>query len=183
MKELTTLSLDHNQLKEVPISCFSKLKKLTFLDLSSNRLQRLSPDMFSGLGNLERLIVENNPIRCIAPRSFHWGPKLIAISLKNCSLTDITIGDFQPLDQLVLLDLSANELTRLDPPAAIPPANLSLDLTGNPWACDCRLNNLLTWVKEHKIHLYSKEEIVCAFPKSLKGEEATSLLRSQICPC
>nr|BEU19856.1 leucine-rich alpha2-glycoprotein [Laticauda semifasciata] len=183
LKELKILSLDQNQLKEVPISCFSKLKKLTFLDLSSNRLHHLSPDMFSGLENLERLTLENNPIRCIAPRSFHWGPKLSMISLRNCSLTDITFGEFQPLDQLVLLDLSANELTRLDPPAGILSANLSLDLAGNPWVCDCRLDNLLTWVKEHKIHLFSKQEIVCAFPKNFKGEEATSLHRSQICPC
>ncbi|XP_058019607.1 phospholipase A2 inhibitor beta [Ahaetulla prasina] len=183
LKELRILSLDHNQLKEVPISCFDKLEKLTFLDLSSNRLHRLSPDMFSGLENLERLILESNPIRCIAPRSFHWRPKLSVISLKNCSLTDIIIGVFQPLDHLVSLDLSGNELTMLDPPVAIPSANLSLDLTGNPWACDCRMDNLLTWVKENKIHLYSKREIVCAFPKSFKGKEATSLHRSQICPC
>nr|O93233.1 RecName: Full=Phospholipase A2 inhibitor; Short=beta-PLI; Flags: Precursor [Gloydius brevicaudus siniticus]BAA31994.1 phospholipase A2 inhibitor [Gloydius brevicaudus siniticus] len=180
--ELRILGLDHNQVKEIPISCFDKLKKLTSLDLSFNLLRRLAPEMFSGLDNLEKLILESNPIQCIVGRTFHWHPKLTVLSLKNSSLTNI-MGFFQPLEQLELLDLSDNELTTMEPPVYKTSANLSLDLSGNPWACDCRLDNLLTWVNEHNIHLYSKEEIVCASPKHFKGECATSLHKSQICPC
>ncbi|KAM3855819.1 phospholipase A2 inhibitor-like [Vipera latastei] len=183
LKELRILGLDHNQVKEIPISCFDKLKELTSLDLSFNLLHRLAPEMFSGLDNLEKLVLESNPIQCIVGRTFHWHPKLTVLSLKNSSLTHVIMGVFQTLDQVVLLDLSDNEFTTLDPPVHEPSANLSLDLSGNPWACDCRLDNLLTWLNEHKIHLYSKEEFVCASPKHFKGELATSLHRSQICPC
>nr|QBG82014.1 phospholipase A2 inhibitor [Bothrops jararacussu] len=182
LEKLRILGLDHNQVKEIPISCFNKLEELTSLDLSFNLIHRLTTGMFSGLDNLERLLLESNPIQCIMGRTFHWRPKLSVLSLKNSSLTHVIMGVFQ-LDHLVLLDLSDNEFTTLDPPVHEPSANFSLDLSGNPWACDCRLENLLRWLNDHNIHLYSKEEFVCASPKHMKGERATSLHRSQICPC
>ncbi|KAM6465542.1 leucine-rich alpha-2-glycoprotein [Liasis olivaceus] len=183
LEQLKFLVLDHNQLKEVPSSCFRKLKKLTSLDLSFNLLHHLSPEMFTGLENVDRLILESNPIGCIAPKTFHVIPRLSMLSLANASLTHIPAGLFESLEYLELLDLSSNELTSLGMPFLNPTPKLSLDLSGNPWACDCRMHMLLSWVKEHTVELYSKMETVCAFPKSLRGQVATSLQGSQLCSC
>ncbi|XP_026582164.1 phospholipase A2 inhibitor-like [Pseudonaja textilis] len=182
LKELKNLRLDHNQLKEIPPNCFRTLT-LVSLDLSSNLLHCLSPEMFQGLTFLEMLNLINNPIVSIAPDTFRGTPTLWVLSLGNNSLTHVPPGLFQSLKNLVRLDLSANEITSLEAPLVNVSSEFTLDLSGNPWACDCRLQALFNWAQEGNVDWLSKENVVCAFPKSLKGKTATSLERSQLCPC
>ncbi|XP_013932019.1 PREDICTED: phospholipase A2 inhibitor-like [Thamnophis sirtalis] len=180
--DLKTLHLEHNQLKEIPDSCFQKLTLLTFLDLSSNLLRCLSPEMFRGLTFLTALLLENNPIKSIAPNTFHGTPKLKMISLRNSSLTHVPPGLFRFLRYLQWLDLSSNEIASLDSPLVSWSFGLLLKISGNPWACDCRLQALFDWFREDFVLLFPNlPNVVCAFPRSLKGQIATSLNRSQLC--
>ncbi|XP_032088093.1 leucine-rich alpha-2-glycoprotein isoform X1 [Thamnophis elegans] len=183
LEDLKILRLDHNQLKEIPDSCFRKLTLLTSLDLSSNLLRCLSPEMFRGLTFLTVLTLKNNPIQSIAPNTFHGTPTLWILSLRNTSLTHVPAGLFRSLKQLGRLDLASNDIVSLDSPLVNVSFLFTLDLSGNPWACDCRLHALFNWVQKERVDLFSKEDVVCAFPKRLKGQVATSLNGSQLCAC
>ncbi|KAK9408985.1 phospholipase A2 inhibitor-like [Crotalus adamanteus] len=183
VEDLKILRLDHNKLKEIPGSVFQKLTMLLSLDLSSNLLHCLSPKSFKGLPYLNVLNLKNNPIRSIAPKTFHGNSGLWVLSLRNCGLTHVPAGLFQPLNHLGRLDLSANEITALEPLLLNVSSELTLDLSGNPWACDCRMQALLNWVQGGDVDLFSKDDVVCAFPKSLKGQVATSLNGTKLCPC
>ncbi|XP_070600332.1 phospholipase A2 inhibitor-like [Erythrolamprus reginae] len=182
LEELKILHLNHNQMKEILTSCFRKLTQLLSLDLSFNLLCCLSPEMFRGLTSLTNLNLNNNPIQSIAPQTFHGTPRLRILS--HTSLSHVPAGLFQSLKNVGRLDLSANEITSLDSPLVNGSSlGFTLNLSGNPWACDCRLQALLNWVQKHNVDLFPKEDVVCTFPKSLKGQVATSLNGSQLCSC
>ncbi|KAG2457774.1 leucine-rich repeat transmembrane protein FLRT2 [Polypterus senegalus] len=57
---LERLSLQDNQMTEIPVATFSNLHQLQKLDISNNLLQSLTPGVFDGLTNLKQLTVRNN---------------------------------------------------------------------------------------------------------------------------
>ncbi|KAJ8410174.1 hypothetical protein AAFF_G00201550 [Aldrovandia affinis] len=61
---LLRLSLQENQLTEIPVATFSHLRQLERLDISNNQLQSLMPGVFDGLVSLKQLTVRNNLWRC-----------------------------------------------------------------------------------------------------------------------
>uniref|UniRef100_A0A670ZQH7 LRRCT domain-containing protein n=1 Tax=Pseudonaja textilis TaxID=8673 RepID=A0A670ZQH7_PSETE len=170
--ETKIIAVDSTQISNlaIPPDCFHKLTLLLSLDLSSNLLRCLSPEMFQGLTFLEFLNLINNPIVSITPDTFRGTPMLLVLSLGNNSLTHVPPGLFRSLENLERLDLSANEITSLEAPLVNVSSEFTLDLSGNPWACDCRLQALFNWARESNVDWLSKENVVCAFPKSLRGK-------------
>uniref|UniRef100_A0A670Z8X6 LRRCT domain-containing protein n=1 Tax=Pseudonaja textilis TaxID=8673 RepID=A0A670Z8X6_PSETE len=146
LPELQELFLFNNQMKTLPSGLFRNLPALHFLDLSGNLLEDLPADLFAPVTSLAYL------------------------SLSANHLTHVPPGLFQSLKNLVRLDLSANEITSLEAPLVNVSSEFTLDLSGNPWACDCRLQALFNWAQEGNVDWLSKENVVCAFPKSLKGK-------------
>ncbi|KAI4801509.1 hypothetical protein KUCAC02_019404 [Chaenocephalus aceratus] len=61
---LVKLSLQDNQIDEIPVAAFAELNRLERLDISSNQLQTLTQGVFDGLSSLKHLMVRNNPWRC-----------------------------------------------------------------------------------------------------------------------
>uniref|UniRef100_A0A670ZQD6 LRRCT domain-containing protein n=1 Tax=Pseudonaja textilis TaxID=8673 RepID=A0A670ZQD6_PSETE len=164
---LAHLSLSANQLTELRPSWFVTLKELKNLRLDHNQLKEIPPDC---LTFLEFLNLINNPIVSITPDTFRGTPMLLVLSLGNNSLTHVPPGLFRSLENLERLDLSANEITSLEAPLVNVSSEFTLDLSGNPWACDCRLQALFNWARESNVDWLSKENVVCAFPKSLRGK-------------
>ncbi|XP_032992447.1 leucine-rich alpha-2-glycoprotein [Lacerta agilis] len=175
LRRLETLDLSNNQLKDVPPSCFSTLENLTALDLSFNFLRQLSPQILEGMPLLERLELGANQLRSIADKTFQEVPRLGFLFLQNNSLTRLPPGIFEPLRNLDTLFISDNQIASWDPRFSGQLTQLSLDLARNPWACDCRMRTFVNWVTRHSAVLYSREEVVCASPKSLKGRVVMSL--------
>lgn len=170
LQHLDFLDLSNNQLNDVPHSCFSKLENLTTLQLSQNSLRTLSPQMLDGLPKLEKLDLEGNQLQSIDNNTFQAVSHLKFIFLQNNSLTNLPAGTFKPLDQLEFLDVSSNQLTTWDPQFSSKVTTLNLDLSRNPWACNCHLLPLLKKLKHPSISLYSKQEMLCATPKSFQGQ-------------
>ncbi|XP_068564763.1 leucine-rich repeat transmembrane protein FLRT2 [Cebidichthys violaceus] len=63
-QSLVKLSLQENQIDQIPVAAFADLIRLEKLDISSNQLQTLTQGVFDGLSSLRHLMVRNNPWRC-----------------------------------------------------------------------------------------------------------------------
>ncbi|CAB1416519.1 unnamed protein product [Pleuronectes platessa] len=63
-QSLVKLSLQENQINQIPVAAFADLNRLEKLDVSSNQLQTLTQGVFDGLSSLRHLIVRNNPWNC-----------------------------------------------------------------------------------------------------------------------
>ncbi|KAM9356370.1 leucine-rich repeat transmembrane protein FLRT2 [Pholidichthys leucotaenia] len=63
-QSLVKLSLQENQIDQIPVAAFTDLNRLERLDISSNQLRSLTQGVFDGLSSLKQLMVRNNPWRC-----------------------------------------------------------------------------------------------------------------------
>ncbi|KAM8847183.1 leucine-rich repeat transmembrane protein FLRT2 isoform 1-T4 [Synchiropus picturatus] len=63
-QSLVKLSLQENQIDQIPVAAFAGLNRLERLDISSNQLQTLTQGVFDSLSSLRHLMVRNNPWRC-----------------------------------------------------------------------------------------------------------------------
>ncbi|XP_074541320.1 leucine-rich repeat transmembrane protein FLRT2 [Halichoeres trimaculatus] len=76
-QSLIKLSLQENQIDQIPVAAFAALNRLERLDISSNQLQTLTQGVFDGLSSLKHLMVRNNPWRC------DCGVKWVVVWLKT----------------------------------------------------------------------------------------------------
>lgn len=94
-RSLWELSLQHNELVEIPSRAIRNLKKLKYLDLSGNLIDCIELDSFAGLGgSLEHLILANNFIGSLPREAFASLPKLETIDLSGNNLAYIDVNVF-----------------------------------------------------------------------------------------
>lgn len=122
-----------------------KLLQLTVLDLSNNDLLILPNDTFKSLFNLANLSLQNSSIH----------------SILNETLTVPTLRDLDLRDNM-LRDLPASLLAEF---SLIP--GLHIWLAGNPWRCDCFIEDLLPWLK-NSTQVLDVQNLTCADPATLR---------------
>ena len=91
---LTTLTLDHNFLRDLPSRVFIDLVNLRHLDLSHNRISSLDHNVFSSLYNLKFLNLNSNDLTRVTSLQLGWLTSLTQLDLVNNSLSDVTKGTF-----------------------------------------------------------------------------------------
>uniref|UniRef100_A0A4W5QC49 Trophoblast glycoprotein n=1 Tax=Hucho hucho TaxID=62062 RepID=A0A4W5QC49_9TELE len=119
--------------------------QLTRLDLSNNDLVVLPEGMFSRLSNLTILNLQNNSL----------------IFIRNGTLS------VPPLRELDLRDNALRELpntTLMD--ISLKPG-LQVHLAGNPWLCDCNIEDLVAWLKSSE-QVPDKQNMTCSDPEVLR---------------
>lgn len=147
VSSLETLTLDRNKLAEIPDQTFHFLSKLVDLSISQmENLVYLSENVFSGLKHLQTLKLCQNP-----------------------RLSFIHIHLFSELDNLQHLNLSFNNISNI-PPTTFPPdlRNLSVDLLGNTFICDCGLDWLISIVQSNDTNpnILHKDQLKCSSSNS-----------------
>ncbi|XP_047240499.1 leucine-rich repeat and immunoglobulin-like domain-containing nogo receptor-interacting protein 1 [Girardinichthys multiradiatus] len=140
---LTSLSIKHCNLNEVPYTALHHLVYLMSLDLSFNPITYIHGKL---LGDLLRLQEFN---------------------LVGGLLVSIEIGAFKGLGYLRMLNISSNLLTTLEAGSFHSVDTLkSLGLENNPLACDCRL----LWVARRRLYVnFGRHPPTCKTSTQLQG--------------
>ncbi|XP_076998051.1 vasorin [Tamandua tetradactyla] len=124
---LQLLDLSQNQLASLPRGVFQPLANLSNLDLTANRLREVTNETFRSLQGLERLYLGKNRIRHIQPGAFDGLGRLLELKLQDNELRGLPALH---LPRLLLLDLSHNSLSGLEPGVLDTPNVEALRLAG-----------------------------------------------------
>lgn len=141
LHSLTTLDLSYNNLTFIPTQQLSKLSQLTDLDLSGNVFQEIKPVAFQSLFHLKILKISRMPyLSRIDPRAFVDNIRLESVMLDdNMEITVLPTRIFHGNHHLLHVSIQGNSLTTLDA-SHFPVDRLrSLDVSGNPFICNCSL--------------------------------------------
>lgn len=133
------------------------LPKVSHLDLSSNDLVLLPEGMFTGLSDLTVLDLRNNSL----------------VTIRNDTLCN------QALKELDLRDNALKVLPNvtLEKFSSIP--DLRVRLAGNPWRCDCNIEDMLVWLERHQF-VVDRLNLTCTGPAELKNFPLLHLEQSQL---
>ncbi|GBN29931.1 hypothetical protein AVEN_249888-1 [Araneus ventricosus] len=125
----------------------------------------------SSLNHLRVLNMENNEISGIYHGEFCSLPALEELYLGDNHLKDIPMN-FSCLKYLKMLDVGNNFIPYLSDQTIKSLENtkhLKLNLTANPFRCDCRMTNTYHWMKSTPLNLVNKEHFYCfeGFPPNV----------------
>ncbi|XP_057655817.1 uncharacterized protein LOC130893605 [Diorhabda carinulata] len=170
LTDLKRLDLSHNSLTFISRGLFDSLSHLQYLNLASNPLMNMASGTFRGLSNLRILNLSDNRLTQLTFGLLHFSPLLSSISIDNTLIEVIHNTELLGVPKLNILTLKRNKklkfietyvfadtpvLSELDIsgcnltflPQSI--ANLTyltkLNISDNPWACDCRMFWFARW--------------------------------------
>ncbi|KAK2903485.1 hypothetical protein QQF64_009411 [Cirrhinus molitorella] len=133
------------------------LPKVSHLDLSNNDLVLLPEGIFTSLSDLTVLDLRNNSLVTIRNDTFCSG------ALKELDLRDNAL---KVLHNETLGKLSSNP-------------DLRVSLAGNPWRCDCNIEDMLIWLERHQV-VVDRLNLTCSDPVELKNVPLLHLNNSQL---
>lgn len=134
-----------------------QLVQLTTLDLSNNDLLVLPDNMFTSLSSLVNLSLQNSSIISISNGSLKV-PPLLGLDLRDNGLRS----------------LSRSTLAEL----GLKPG-LHVRLAGNPWRCNCLLDDMLLWLK-NSTQVPDGQNLTCAEPPALRGRPLLQVELAQL---
>uniref|UniRef100_A0A3Q2YRT4 Polycystin 1, transient receptor potential channel interacting n=1 Tax=Hippocampus comes TaxID=109280 RepID=A0A3Q2YRT4_HIPCM len=118
----------------------------TVLDLSKNHISSLDTTLLNRLSGLRELYLQGNSIVILPRGVFCCGP-------------------------LSVLDLSNNQITKIEERICDDLCNLTLiDLSSNPFECDCKLFHLVNWLQEKGVHVRRPDAMLCNHPPELRHQ-------------
>ncbi|KAK3880250.1 hypothetical protein Pcinc_015245 [Petrolisthes cinctipes] len=180
---LQFLNLSHNGFPDVPEDSLVRLPTLQVLDLSWNYLLQIKDSSFYPLEALTVLLSYDHYLPFSRPPS-------TTLQLHNNDLCHLSSGSFLRQSSLRILTLNNNQLRRLHLHAlgsALDHLAL-LDMSDNPFHCDCEL----VWLREYleeapqdereprqpslpPLHTVMRGVPVCATPQQYQGKPITQV--------
>jgi hypothetical protein len=185
---LIYLSMDCNEISEIIPGTFEKMSRLEMLDLSNNKIEHLESDVFNGLVNIKVIGLQGNQLQYLHPDTFlglskHQGLQipndypffnsliLNALTKLGCNTSSVSVVSFANISALKVLDLLYNNLRSVDINILKVLPNLcAIYLGGNPLHCDCQLQEVWRWCKDHNIQTgYEETAPECDTPREVNG--------------
>lgn len=209
LDQLTDLYLGGNELEFVDASAFGNLPSLVRLDLSNNNIKSFNdqafPDdnklqvlnlsrcfqnhsladlSFLPNGNLLQLSVldlSNNDLVFLPDNVFTGLPNLVNLSLQNSSIISIQNGTLKvpPLQNIDLRDNSLRVLSTITMSEFSSKPGLHIRLAGNPWRCDCFIEDSISWLK-NSTQVTDVQNLTCADPEELRHLPLLQIQHSQL---
>lgn len=172
LRALTTLLLSENEIQYVGNNVFQNLKKLSRLSLSNNRISRLDNGALKGLSSLRELLIDGNELKEIPAGLLDSLERIEELDFSRNRISSVDSMAFSQLKHLKVLKLKNNMLTSLSGDIfALNNVLYDLDLHGNNWTCDCRLEELKKWMTAaHSQGKLLTVFVQCHYPASLRGK-------------
>lgn len=166
--DATAIYLDGNNLTDLSTETFIGRKHLTSLYLNSSYISRLSNKTLSGLSELLILHLDHNSLTSLNGGEFVDLTSLRELHLDHNQLQSIHSSTFVNLTRLEILTLSYNHLT------TFPLWNLlsnvalnSVQLSSNPWSCDCGyLHEAQKFIQDRREIISDARELQCVVKES-----------------
>ena len=184
LRALTTLLLSENQIQHVGNHVFQNLKKLSTLSLSNNRISRLDSGALRGLSSLRELLIDGNELEEIPAGLLDSLERVEELDFSRNRISQVDPSAFSQLKHLKVLKLKNNMLTSLSGDIfGLNNALYDLDLHGNNWTCDCRLEELKRWMTAaHSQGKLLTVFVQCHHPATLRGKYLDYVNASQLQP-
>lgn len=136
----------------------SKLVNLKVLNLAENHIRLFnSPFIFCSLPALEKLYLSHNLLADQIELSLNCTPKLFILDLSNNYITRVNNQTIENYDE--------SKLT------------FHLNLTNNPWNCDCQLGPFINWAQTTKVWVVGLKQLQCesGYPQTNIGKYLQNL--------
>ena len=125
------------------------------------------PYHLKGNIRLRKLWLTSNPLRTLHGFQFPELPHLRILDISHGRLVRLGRATFAKLEFVEILHLDHNRFRRLEKRTFVPMVNLkSLTLQGNPWQCDCRLQEFWQWLMYNNLF---NSPTACASPPNMKA--------------
>lgn len=172
LKVLTTLLLSDNEIQHVARGVFRNLQKLSKLALSNNRISRLDGGALEGLSSLREFLIDGNKLEEIPAGTLDALESVEELDFSRNSIAKVDALAFSHLKNLKVLKLKNNFLSSLSGDSFSLNSRLyDLDLHGNNWTCDCRLEELQRWMTfAHSQGKLLSVFVQCHYPVTLRGK-------------
>lgn len=184
LRALTTLLLSENEIQHVGNHVFQNLKKLSKLSLSNNRISRLDSGALQGLSSLRELLIDGNELQEIPAGLLDSLERVEELDFSRNRISNVDSLAFSQLKHLRVLKLKNNMLSSLSGDIfALNNVLYDLDLHGNNWTCDCRLEELKRWMTAaHSQGKLLTVFVQCHHPATLRGKYLDYVNSSQLQP-
>lgn len=182
LRALTTLLLSENEIQYVGNHVFQNLKKLSTLSLSNNRISRLDSGALKGLSSLRELLIDGNELEEIPAGLLDSLERVEELDFSRNRISNVDSLAFSQLKHLKVLKLKNNMLTSLSGNVfGLNNVLYDLDLHGNNWTCDCRLEELKRWMTAaHSEGKLLTVFVQCHHPATLRGKYLDYVNNSQL---
>lgn len=184
LRALTTLLLSENEIQYIGNHVFQNLKRLSKLSLSNNRIARLDGGALKGLSSLRELLIDGNALEEIPAGLLDPLERVEELDFSRNRISNVNSLAFAQLQHLKVLKLKNNLLTSLSGDIfALNNVLYDLDLHGNNWTCDCRLEELKRWMTAaHSQGKLLTVFVQCHLPATLRGTYLDYVNSSQLQP-
>ncbi|KAG3290869.1 chondroadherin-like protein isoform X1 [Ictidomys tridecemlineatus] len=191
LPSLFSLHLQDNAVEHLAPGDLAGVRALRWLYLSGNRITQVSPGALGTARELEKLYLDRNQLREVPTGALEGLPALLELQLSGNPLRALQDGNFRPVGRsLQHLFLNSSDLEQISPEAfsglelglqslhlqknqlrALPALpNLRqlelIDLSGNPFHCDCQLLPMHRWLAGLNLRVGA----TCTTPPSARGQ-------------
>ncbi|XP_051527537.1 TLR4 interactor with leucine rich repeats-like [Myxocyprinus asiaticus] len=182
LKTLATLLLASNEIRHVGDHVFQNLKKLTKLSLSRNKISKIDREALKGLSRLKDFTIDRNELTEIPAGLLDPLERIEHLDFSDNHISRVDPGAFDHLSHLKTLKLKNNRLTNLSGGVfATNGVLFHVDLNGNNWTCDCRMEKLKIWMTEaHSQGKLLTVFVRCYHPPVLAGTYLDYVNNSQL---